>query len=255
MATFIINIQAEFLKSRRTAAWWLTIVAGVLIPLIMMIAYLAKPGAFVKPAQVNVWQAHVNECWESVAAFLLPMYVIMVTSLVIQTEYRNNTWKQVYTSPRSYADIFFSKFVVAQLLILGCLLLFNVAILVSGTIAGAIHPAIGFLKDPVPWNEMLRTSVKMYIAVMGMTAIQYWLSLRFRNYIVPVSIGLAMMIAGLIILKWEYIEYYPYAYSLVSFFFRRNTPGLAIHEWNSLAWFAIVILLAFFDTVKRKEHG
>ena len=40
---------------------------------------------------------------------LLPMGVILVTSLVAQVEVRNNAWKQVHSAPLPYATLFFQQ--------------------------------------------------------------------------------------------------------------------------------------------------
>jgi hypothetical protein len=88
-----------------------------------------------------------------------------------------------------------------------------------------------------------------------MTSIQYWLSLRMRNYIGPLGIGLALVIIGIMILKWSKVIYYPYAYTAVTFFRTPESNGLAKHEVYSLVWFAVVLVLAFFDTARRKERG
>jgi hypothetical protein len=96
---------------------------------------------------------------------------------------------------------------------------------------------------------------KQYIAVLAMTAIQYWMSLRMRNYIAPLGIGLALIIIGIIILPWSKVIYFPYAYTAVTFFKNKGSNGLADHEIYSLVWFGVVLSLAFWDTVNRKERG
>lgn len=45
-------------------------------------------------------------------SFLLPMGLILATSLITQMEFRNNTWKQLHTTPQKYSTIFTAKFIV-----------------------------------------------------------------------------------------------------------------------------------------------
>lgn len=101
---------------------------------------------------------------------------------------------------------------------------------------------------------MLFVSARMYVALLAMTVIQYWLSLRLRNYIAPVGIGLALLITGIMIMKWEKIFYYPYAYTALTYF-RELNQGSMKHLHYSYIWFAGVLLLSFWDTVQRKERG
>jgi hypothetical protein len=254
MATFIINTKAELWKCCKTAAYWITILAGIFIPFTFWLMLVFKADHFVNIFKNNPWHSLLRNCWQPTAAFLMPCYVILVTSLVVQVEYRNNTWKQVYASPRSYADIFFSKFLVVHGLILTALLLFNVSILFAGFSVNIIHGGYTFSSTAVPWNEVLTVSGKMYISILAMTAIQYWISLRFKNFIAPIGIGLGLLITGLMIMQWEKVIYYPYAYTALTYFKDLN-KGRLVHLNYSLIWFVGIILLAFWDTVKRKERG
>jgi hypothetical protein len=254
MTTFIINTKGEMLKCRKTAAYWLTLLAGAFMPFLAWLILVSKPENFTKKLKADPWRAFMNMNWEGVSAFLLPMYVILVTSLVVQIEYRNNSWKQVYASPRSYADIFFSKFVVINLLIVAALILFNLFMIISACGANAIHSGYTFFSTPIPWLEMLTLNAKMYVSILGVTAIQYWLSLRLRNYIASMGIGLALLITALIIMKWEHIQYFPYAYTVLTYY---KDLGFTndVHLTYSYIWFAVILVLAFLDTVKRKERG
>ena len=255
MATFIANTKTEIWKCRRSAAFWITIIGSAFIPLFITIAYIIEPGEFVKELGANAWAGHVKNTWQSAAALIFPFYAIMVTSLIVQIEFRNNTWKQVYASPRSYADIFFSKFCVIHLMILTCLILFSLFVVASGLVANAFRPQYTFFDNPVPWERLLTLTARQYIAILGMTAIQYWISLRIKNYIAPLGIGLALVIIGIIILEWPKVIYYPYAYTAVTFFIKKQSNGIANYEVFSILWFVGVLGLAFWDTVRRKERG
>src|SRR5688572_19594620 len=139
MAYFVINTGGELLKDRKILAFWLTIIVSAFIPLVSLIIYLAKPKLFAKELKADPWMGYFREAWQPATAFLMPMFVILVTSLVVQVEYRNNTWKQVYASPRSYADIFFSKYCVVHILILACFILFNMFLVLTGYIANIFY--------------------------------------------------------------------------------------------------------------------
>ena len=116
-AKFLSNTSGEFLKTKRTAAFWLTLLGAAFVPIINFIKCVARPDVFVPRYKANVWNIFINENWEVASAFLLVVYIILVTGLVIHIEYRNNTWKQVYASPRTYADIFFYLLLVLLVLL------------------------------------------------------------------------------------------------------------------------------------------
>lgn len=254
MATFVINTKAELWKIRKTAAYWLTVLASVFVPLVSWVMLVSRPDHFAPRIGDDAWHSYMTMNWQPAAAFFLPMYVILVTSLVVQIEYRNNTWKQVYASPRSYADIFFSKFLVIHLLIMASILMYNLTLVLTGIAANAIHGRYKFFDVAIPWKDMLVLSGKMYASILAVTAVQYWLSLRLRNYIAPVGIGLALLITGIMIIQWEKIVYYPYVYTALTYFKDLN-KGALNHLVYSYCWFVGILLLAFWDTIKRKERG
>jgi hypothetical protein len=254
MANFLINTKAEFLKSRRTLAYRLAFIAGISMPLLFMFAYILKPDAFLNNLSQQPWEAHMKNAWQFGAAFF-PMYVTILVSLVVQTEYRNNTWKMVYMQPRSHADIFFSKFVVIQLLLLASLLIFNLAILASGYFANIFQSGYAFFQKSPPLDVMLKLTARMYIASLCITAIQYWFSLKFKNFITSMGLGIGLTIVAFIILRWDKVVYYPYAYPALTYFKAMQAKGLATHEWNSLAGAVTALLLGFWNIVKRKERG
>lgn len=253
MASFIINTKAEFLKSRHTLAYRVSFIAGVAMPVLFMIAYIVKPDILNDMAG-KPWEFHIKNVWQFGAAFF-PMYVTILASLVVQTEYRNNTWKMVYMQPRSYADIFFSKFMVIQILLVASLLILNLAILSTGYIANIFHTQYEFFKKAPPLEGMLQLTARMYIASLCITAIQYWFSLRFKNFITSMGLGIGLTIVAFIILRWDKVALYPYAYPALTFFKRGDVKGLATHELNSLAGAATALLLGFWNISRRKERG
>jgi hypothetical protein len=254
----MISIRAEAMKTKRTSAFWLSVLGAAFIPLIFFLMYYFKPDVFVPALGKNPWQDHFLNGWKALSAFLLPMYIILTCSLITQIEYKNNTWKQVYASPQSLGEIFFSKFFVIQTMIVFCFLLFTLFLIISAVSANILNRKYSFFSTAIDWPFILRINFKSYISILGISAIQYWLSLRFKNFIAPIGIGLALLITSLIIMDWEHIYKVPYAYPLLTFssFHRKLSGGvLQNHEWNSIAYLIAFTVLAFADMKYRKERG
>src|SRR5205809_2124295 len=98
----IISIRAEILKTKRSASFWLSILGATVIPLIFFLVYAMKPAE----SYSNTWGIHFLQGWQVFNAFLLPMFVILICSLIPQIEYKNNAWKQVFASPQTIGNIF-----------------------------------------------------------------------------------------------------------------------------------------------------
>jgi lantibiotic transport system permease protein len=255
MASFVINTSSELLKCRKTLAFWLTIAGSAFIPFVNLLIYLIETKQAMARLKANTWEVHISDAWQPATAFVMPMYVILVTSLIVQIEYRNNTWKQVYASARSYADIFFSKFIVVHILILSCFVLFNMFLVLSGYIANIFYSDYTFFSTAVPWNKLLSLTGRLYVSVLAMTTIQYWISLRFRNYMAPLGIGVGLLVIGFMILSWKKVIYYPYAYTAVTFFLDKPSQPMGEQRIWSFVWMAGILALSFWDTVKRREKG
>jgi hypothetical protein len=125
---FIYSIQSEWIKTKRSSASWLCIFGGFFIPTIYTIASLFNRETL-DQNPLGAWQAHFMQLWQIMSAFLLPMGIILASSLITQMEYKNNTWKQLMTTPQSLTQIYFAKFSVILLITLKFFLFFNIGIL------------------------------------------------------------------------------------------------------------------------------
>lgn len=251
----LISTKAELIKTKRSASFWLSVIGAAVIPLIFFLAYVIKP----EKSYSQGWDKHLMQGWQVFNAFLLPMFVILVCSLIPQIEYKNNTWKQVFASPQSIGAIFFSKWLTILIMILFLFLLFNIFLLLSGIVPNLFFSKFSFLNTSIDWQELLRLNFKTFVSLLGIIAIQYWVSLRFRNFIVPIGIGLGLLVTALIIyqFRWEHVYKVPYALPVLTMEGVRDTEGplLQNHELNSIGYFVFFSILAFLDMRFRKERG
>lgn len=253
-----IAIKAEIIKTRRSAAFWLCLIGSAFIPLIFLLVYTLRPDRNYTRMLHDPWQTHFVEGWQSFSVFLLPMFVILTCSLIPQIEYKNNTWKQVFASPLSISNIFFSKYIAILAMVLVLFVGFNFFMLLCGVATDLLHPKYTFLESEVGWSQLIARNVRVFISLSGIIAIQYWLSLRFKNFIVPIGIGLALLISSMIVSSWEHIDKVPYAFPFISHA-KANAANsarfLSSHEINAILYCLAFTALAFVDLRFRKERG
>ena len=129
--------------------------------------------------------------------------------------------------------------------------------ILAAVAANTLNKEYSFFSHSIDWVALSRMTLKTYISILGISAMQYWLSLRFKNFVVPIGIGLAFLITSLVILNWEHIYKIPYAYPLLTFqsIMAKKTHFLENHEWNSIGYFVFFTVLAFADMNYRKERG
>ena len=254
---FLSNVKGEFLKIKRTAAIWLLLPAAAFLPAINALVLINRPDVFVPRISNNPWLILFYMVWKNGSALILPVFVILISSIIVQIEYKNNTWKQVYASPRKYTDIFFSKFVVVNVFVISFFILFTFFTIISGYVVNFFQNNYLFSSHPFRFKAMLIVISRVYAGILGVVAIQYWLSIRFKNFIVPLSIGISLLIAGLILTDWEKIVYYPYMYSLHLFFVGApgHTGTLSLLLVNSSICFIVTVFAGWLDINNRKEKG
>jgi hypothetical protein len=89
-----------------------------------------------------------------------------------------------------------------------------------------------------------------------MVALQYLVSLQAKNFLVPVGIGLALVVGGLIALSWKYIYMIPSAYTAV-YFLQMKDNSIPLHNiqlW-SVGYFVLFTFLGYWLYIFKKEKG
>ena len=256
--SFVISARSELIKTKRSASFWICVLGSGFVPLIFLLTYTLAPEKNYPRLQSFPWGIHFGQGWQAFSHFLLPMFIILICSLIPQIEYKNNAWKQVFASPQSLGNIFLSKFFTIHLTIIFLFLMFNLFMILSAVVANFIISKYVFLKTSVDWITLLKLNFHTYLSILGMSAIQYWLSLRFKNFIASIGIGLAFLIASLIAVPfWKHVDTLPYAYTILTMrnFSAKAAQSFPNHEIYSILYCVGFLLLAFLDMKYRKERG
>lgn len=185
---------------------------------------------------------------------ILPVFLILSCTLLSQLEYRNHTWKQVYVSPQPITNVFVSKFLVIQLMILQIFVLTIILTVLSLIAIQFFKLDINLFEHNLNWSAFFIFYGRIYITILAMCAFQFWLGLRFRNFIVPVVIGLCLWLSGMAMLEeyaWDHDDMYPFVYPMRNFFPTRPTDGTTI-LWGSVLYMTLFLVLGFID-FKRKQ--
>lgn len=252
--SLLISTRTELIKTKRSASFWLSLIGAAVIPGILFLMLMIRPDHNYS----RTWGKHLSEGAQVFAAFLLPMFVILVCSLIPQIEFKNNTWKQVFASPQSIGTIFFSKYLAILLMIVFLFVAFDIFIILSAVVPNLIYPKYNFFSSKFEITGLLFMNARCFIALLGIISIQYWLSLRFRNFIVPIGIGLALLVGATMLIAggWEHVYKMPYAGPLLTVVSSENKHNsIQNHELNSIGYFAFFTLLAFADMKFRKQRG
>ena len=253
------SLLAEYKKSKRTLYFWFTIVSSLLIPLIMFLIYVFKTKHFIPPEGENPWESHILHSYTSISSMLFPFFVIVLISLITQTEHSNNAWKKIFVLPLRKGTFYFSKLTFILIIVYVSLILFNLGILASGYLSALIKSELNYLVFSPDFLILFKYSLTLFVNVLGIIAIQYLISLLFKNFIIPVSLGLFLTITALILANtWKNAKYFPYAFPELYLSDIRGVKELehvgifTITEFVSIATFILFALIALVIFVKRK---
>ena len=249
----LIPLRSELFKTKRTIALYFTIAAAAFGPFMSMLDLVFD--GIDKEHEKDIFNELFTTKFVMVGAVLLPWFIILISTLLAQIEYRNNTWKQVLTSPQTKAGIFFAKFINIQLLIFLFLFINHLLMLINVIILHFMHPSFHILSQPLDWPEIADTVVRSYLALLGVCAIQFWLALRFKNFLAPVAIGISAWFVGSILviqLKAGFAEYFPYSYHAYAWFPEYQDKDLTGIYLTS-AGYAVLFLIIGFSNFKRRR--
>jgi hypothetical protein len=246
--SLLLSLRSETLKLKRTLSIYLCIIGAGFGPLMSFNEQFSDPGQ----RKNQAWTEHFLSGREPVSVALLPLYTILVCTLLVQIEYRDKTWKQVFTSPQRMLDIFIAKFISLQGMIVLFLASYTAFLGITGFATEMIDPEL--YNGYFDLYKILSMNTQVWILVLGLSAIQFWLSLRFKNFIVPVAIGVGgWFMAAMMLFEFKatIAKYYPYAFTILSVM-----PGykqhIVAHQWYSIATAVVFLSVGFMEFRRRK---
>ncbi len=142
---YISSIKNELIKLKRTFAFWLTIISAFLFPLLFFIIYLIEHKALTPEIGINPWDKFMTTQIENSIPFFIPMFIVLITSLIMQIEHNSLGLKHLFALPIPKWSVYFGKLSVVILTIITTYIFYYVAILLFGLLLGLIHPDLAFL--------------------------------------------------------------------------------------------------------------
>ena len=255
MSIFVQSLSSEWLKRKRTAAAWLVVIGGFFIPALILFARLYESGGLAAAnANPRLWEIQYARCWEFMGFFLLPIGVILATSLVAQLEFRNNTWKQLHTTPQPLHVIFFAKLTVVLIMLIQWFILFNIGIWLTGVLPCLFFRDVHWPAEPFPWRLFWEGSRTFFLDALPIVALQYLLSLQWKNFLAPLGIGFGLYVASVVAVHWRFGYWVPYTYCYYEFLGNRSPVHVSVHAWAT-GYFVLFTVVAYILYITKKEKG
>lgn len=245
------SLKNELIKLKRTFAFWLTIISAIIFPILFFIAYFFKHKNLVPAAGINPWEKFMSTQIENSIPFFIPMFIVLITSLIMQVEHKSLGIKHLFALPIPKWSIYFGKLTIVIFAIITTYIYYYATILLSGALLGSIHSDLAFLDFQPEHLKFIKVLGTSFIASLGIIGIQFWVSFRFKNFIVPLGFGMFLAIIGVIISQApQQSIYFPYSFSVLSVSLGEKMPliyGISTVTLYSLFCFLATSILGYLD--------
>lgn len=248
--TFTASFRAEFLKTKRTSVIYLMLIAAFVVPFVLVFDH-----DFTDPNSVaNGWDHYYLDGFKVFAFVFIPFFLILASTLLMQIEVRNSAWKQVLASPQSIFHILLAKFFIIQTFTVAFLLIFNVYMIIGCALMDIIY-GTDFLAYLNRWPELLKLNLMAWGANMGISALSFWLALRYKNFIAPIGIGFLLWLIGptaALELKWPHFDKYVFVFPFTIAIEKFESDRL-FYQLLSMLYGVLFFSIAYLEFVGQRR--
>ena len=210
MKAFGRALSAELLKTRRTLALVMTLLAPAVIAVIQFAMYVQNQDYYLSHVDQNQWLTLNQNSMVFWSLMMMPLFVTLETALLSGLEYGRKNWTLLYTMPVPRWAFYAAKEAISMALIgISILVMWGFALLV-GLILQEIEPAYGLRADLIPWRQMLTGYTMVYLAAFLIISIHLWVSSRWPSFVVALGTGIAATVTAVLIFQSDWGRFFPW---------------------------------------------
>jgi|APDOM4702015159_1054818.scaffolds.fasta_scaffold00046_10 hypothetical protein len=257
MKHFTNSLKSEMIKTKKSVALLLTLYGPLFVIGIFFIAYYFK-GGLMLPKNQDPWIPFVSKIWNGLTMVFLPMYILLISNLLLSIEHKNYTWRLVYTLPQSKSYIFWSKFTVLYGFVFSAIASTMALTVIAGLILSVVKPEYNFHLNAIPVSLCFKLIISVFTYSIGLIAIYFFISNEIKNQVKAISIGLLFFISTVIAGAWEYSFLIPTSIPMTytSIYFNSLADKQIQIDSKYLvvvaAYFAIFIAASWIRTIYRR---
>lgn len=210
MQNFITALKAEHIKKKGTGIYILSIILGAISPIIWTIVQLfekEKPGSSLP---YNYYLSNIEQMLDPFAGFFFPLLIIITVSRITQLDHKNGGWQLMETQPIRKISIYFSKFSVVLISNLIAILSLVVISYLGSWILNLVKGIPQDATTDFAFSEIFWLIVRLFIAGLFFTALQYIISVLLPSFIWSILIGFFLLLAFIFLKAFDVTpDYYP----------------------------------------------
>jgi hypothetical protein len=205
------------------------------------------------------WEDYILNFYEGVAFMMLPLYVVILAALVSFMEHRRGMWTHLFVLPLNRSQLYVGKLIYLLFHFLAAHLLFIWACWLRAICWGGWILPTTFGKTGFLFFLIGTLAAKTFLSILGLLSLQYWLSLRFNHFIIPLTIGILGFVAvALLGADWPHISYIPFAPPVL--YMQVFRGELILETWGpfslaelaSMGFFLLFLIIGLIDFSKRE---
>ncbi len=254
--------RSEIIKLKSSPVWYILMLGMILTATGVFIGHLLDVHNMVR-INVDPWERYFRAALAIFNLFIVVPYTVLLVSAVIFVEQRANAWKYLYTLPHSRGKFYFTKWTLVAFLYVLSIFFLLTGVVLSGYWLDILRPEYEFVYHQPQFGYLLQEMGHVFVASLGVISFQYWLSLRFRNILVPLGVGVFGFVFGIImsVTGQKLALYLPYSLPMIvrDFDMFRNEhiqdsfiTGLNNVELHSILMAALFLILGYWQERSRK---
>ena len=255
------TLRAEFIKLKYPPIFWLTAVVLFVMMTITFASHFLDINS-VATLGDNPWRKMIHATKTIFFIFMAIPFIVLLVGAAIYIEHQANGWKYLYVAPNHRVASISMKLIVLFMWLLITILALCFCMVICGYMLEFFLPELEFSYFPIPAAKMFNDFAHSIVSLLGVIGIQFFLSLRFKGFLLPACIGIIGFVVGIIVgsLNNPLANYYPYSYPLIvrdMDMFRTDKIGIVDFGWlnsielSSIACFVVFVSIALFLESRR----
>lgn len=253
---FFTILKSEHYKLRFNIAIWLFLLFPLFMTLCVDIYVLHKHAdGIYNPAitfDYNPWVWVLGRYIFDFYALLYPILAAILSYSLCDVEYKNYGFRLLFTRPISKLTIYSSKIVFLLEINFISFLIGYLTFLLSGFALDKLLPGYEFSSYNV--NNLIASYFSyLFIALSAVSFIQYYLSLIFKSFVLPIGFASLMTIFCIIAQNKDYIYLIPYSTVWrLNYCFYSGIINFSKGEYVNIAYALFFVVISFFVFIRKK---
>ena len=203
------SLSAELLKTKRTLAFWMVLIAPTVMCLLQFMVLMKMSVSGDAPR--DMWRSTASNTFSIWTILAMPLFITLETALLANVEHGEKQWKHLFALALPRWSVYAAKWLVAAGMAAASMAVLIGETVLFGYAAQALRPALHFDGlPPVGW--MAQIGGLVFLCSLLILSIHTWVALHWKSFTVAVGVGMAATVANIIVINsQEWAPYYPWA--------------------------------------------